>query len=155
MPSDPRTARPRRLAALALLAVAGLELTACPGTIEDPERFIGGATGSTEPCTEPSGIFAESCTLMGCHTTSVPAVGLDLQSPNFEQRLVGVPAMGGGTLVVPGDSASSVLYTKVTDRPPFGFQMPSGLPALTQAQMDCIRDWIDGLAAGGAGGDSP
>jgi len=158
MPSDEKSCRARRLSAHSLGAVAALGLTACPGTIEDPERFIGGATGS-EPCTEPSGIFAASCALANCHATSMPALGLDLESPGFEQRLIDVPAMGGGTLVVPGDAESSVLYTKLTEMPPFGLRMPSGRPPLSQAQIDCVGDWITGLGGGAlvvdAGDDVP
>ena len=48
------------------------------------------------------------------------------------------------TLVVPGDSASSLLFQKVsTDNPPVGLRMPRFAPPLSESEIDLIREWID------------
>lgn len=48
------------------------------------------------------------------------------------------------TFVVPGDSASSLLFLKVSSsNPPIGSRMPFGGPSLSNADIDLIRTWID------------
>ena len=52
------------------------------------------------------------------------------------------------TLVVPGDSAASLFYLKVSsDTPPIGDRMPRSAPVLTDEELATIRDWIDEGAA--------
>lgn len=53
--------------------------------------------------------------------------------------------MDHGARVVPGDSANSYLYQKVSmDSPPEGgARMPFGGPPLSQSQIDLIKSWID------------
>jgi hypothetical protein len=145
MPSEETSSLAGRIVRLAASAAVALSTTACPGSNEDPDLYFPGGSGG--PCTEPMGIFTRTCSQITCHTTANPAAGLDLQSPGYEIRIVGQPAMGGGTLVEPGNSGASVLYTKLTAAPPFGLRMPAGLPPLSDAEADCIRDWIDGLDA--------
>lgn len=51
---------------------------------------------------------------------------------------------GAWTIVKPGDSAQSLLYLKVsTDAPPVGARMPLSRPALSAADQQAIKDWID------------
>ena len=52
----------------------------------------------------------------------------------------------GRTYVVPGDSASSLLYLKLLANPVCGERMPLGGGALPAAQIEMVRSWIDGGA---------
>jgi hypothetical protein len=48
------------------------------------------------------------------------------------------------TLVVPGDSATSLLYLKVSQNsPPVGSRMPLLSSPLSSTDLGLIRDWID------------
>jgi photosystem II stability/assembly factor-like uncharacterized protein len=64
-------------------------------------------------------------------------------------NLVGVTAAGpacgtiGMARVVPGASAQSLLYLKVSGKQPCGKQMPDGLPALSSQAVAQIKSWID------------
>lgn len=101
-------------------------------------------------------ILTPSCATAGCHTTSNPAVGLDLQSPGVASRLVGVAAVScpGHTLVVAGDPASSFLIDKVSnDLPACGSRMPLG-GVLDPASVACLSAWIASLAPMDAGVDA-
>ena len=40
------------------------------------------------------------------------------------------------------DPLNSLLYTKVTDAPPCGGQMPFGQPPLSASDVECIRSWV-------------
>jgi hypothetical protein len=48
-----------------------------------------------------------------------------------------------GPVVIPRDSAGSILLQKVSSSPPFGDRMPQGGNPLTQDQLLLISDWID------------
>jgi hypothetical protein len=140
-------------ACLACVSAASALLAGCPGGLEDAERFL--ATG---PCDDPTPIFQRTCSQSDCHDSNAPAGGLDLQSADVVSRLVGAPAVGGGILLQPGDPEGSVLYTKLTPLPPYGLRMPSGQTPLSEAEIECIRTWVEGLELvqpdrAGAGGD--
>ncbi len=48
------------------------------------------------------------------------------------------------TLVIPGDSANSLLFLKVSsDSPPVGDTMPLIGRRLTSTELALVRDWID------------
>lgn len=87
------------------------------------------------------GVFTADC--LACHSTGQALGGLDLETDPCD-ALVGVPSQGDGALlVIPGDAASSVLWTKLGPTPPFGDAMPppdGGLPA---ASIDLVGGWID------------
>jgi len=110
-------------------------------------------------------IFDDNCT--ACHS---PFADLDLSRVASYAHIVGhaVPTVEscGGTLVVPGDPASSYLYQKLTvSHPCAGAQMPLDEFFMSQPLPDCmtaiVRDWIqagaqppssstsDGAAPGG------
>lgn len=55
-------------------------------------------------------------------------------------------ACAGRSVVVPGDPEQSLLYLKVAGQPPCGNRMPLGGSALSAAQVEMIRSWIDGGA---------
>jgi hypothetical protein len=46
-------------------------------------------------------------------------------------------------LVIPGDAAGSLFYQKLGASPPKGGQMPLQVPALSEAKVEAIRDWIN------------
>ena len=68
----------------------------------------------------------------GCHTGESSSAGLDLIT-DFCGRVL------DGRIVVPGDSASSVLYQRISNES--APMPPSGL--MDQANIDIVRDWID------------
>ena len=45
--------------------------------------------------------------------------------------------------IIPGDSAGSLLYKKVSAKPPYGDRMPKGGPYLSDGQLATIANWID------------
>jgi hypothetical protein len=123
----------------------------CPANLEDPGRF----SDATGPCPDvPQDVFVKVCSTPGCHSAVDKMLGLDLQSPDVASRLVGVHAVGGGTglLIDPSSPAMSVLYTKLTPNPPFGVRMPFTRPALDDATIACVLQWIT-LQVSDAGGD--
>lgn len=75
-------------------------------------------------------IFKKRCTV--CHNSTYPKAGLALDKPEGIEK---------GKVVVPGKSAESKLYKRITaqddDRMP-----PKGDP-LTTEQIKTIQDWID------------
>ncbi len=92
-------------------------------------------------------IFDDNCT--GCHS---PGAALDLSRDTSYAHIVdhAVPAVEscGGTLVVPGDPASSYLYQKLTvSHPCAGAQMPLDELFTSQPLPDCmtaiVRAWIE------------
>ena len=134
------------------IACSALLASGCAGALSDPERFayldagngdagpVGGADGGCDPV--PT-IFAPTCATAACHSAQTQQANLDLQSPGMPRRLVGKPASGGpGLLIDPQQPLRSVLLTKLSDPPPFNFQMPLGAPPLAPDQVACIQLWI-------------
>jgi hypothetical protein len=134
-------------AGLALLGFAG-----CPGTLHDKERFLTDAapSGDADAAEDPGAcgdvverIFVPSCGGTVCHGATAPQQGLDLVSAGVASRVVGVSGTGcTGTLAVPADPASSLLYTKLAPSPSCGAQMPLARTALSSADAACILAWI-------------
>jgi len=160
---------PRNLALVPLVALVAAA-SACPGTLEDPARFLaaggdGGLGEQSQPpadgsvggnCPDIPGLFAQTCTASGCHNASTKAQGLDLQSPNLGTRLAGVAATevaGSGLLINPTAPSQSVLYEKLTANPPYGSRMPLAGTPLDDATMACVLTWITQQGSG-AGGSS-
>ena len=157
-----------RLSRVALVAGVFAQLTACPGSIADPGAFADSgahhaeATTGGNDCTEVvDQMFAQTCSVSSCHTTSMPAAGIDLQSPNVLKRLKGVEAPdAGGFLIAPnGSSAESVLYeVLLSNDPPGGSRMPLGEAAESAATLACVASWIASIAPDGGvrdGGPTP
>jgi hypothetical protein len=88
-----------------------------------------------------------------CHNPSGIGVSLgrlDMSSPaTAYTSLVNTPAAGDacaghGVRVIPGEPDASILYLKVSlNNPLCGARMPLGGPALSDAQLSQIRDWIN------------
>jgi hypothetical protein len=135
--------------AVPLLAGFAFALEGCPGHLENPERF-GPLT-----CNVPAS-FKQSCASAGCHSASSPANGLDLASDGVAARVVNVMASASGScaghvLADPGNPDESLLVTKLGDSPPCGSHMPLTGTSFTDAQIECVRSWIE-QQAGGSGG---
>lgn len=133
----------RRLPAPLLLLLLG---TACPGRLEDPERF---ESAAAEPCTldVERTLLPASCGSGGCHGTSNPAAGLDLVSPGVAQRLLDVKSSCRDKPLV--NASGSYLLEKLHPRPGCGTQMPLGTP-LTASELGCVEQYVRGLQEGGA-----
>lgn len=143
--------RPRSVLALLFAAACGGE-AAAPAT-----------TGFARLERE---VFAVSCE--GCHGGSSPSAGLSLAPGRAYDALVGVApanavARRDGLLrVAPGDPARSLLYHKVVADPghhagvDYGGPMPGGgRSALSQGQVDFIRQWIaEGAPRNGGAADA-
>jgi hypothetical protein len=106
-------------------SAALLCLTGCPGSLDNPDLFVGAAagagqgaagagqgaagagqgaagTGGAAALVAPAcltSLFALSCSGAGCHSGSTPAGGLDLFSPGVASRLVGVDATFAGVVM--------------------------------------------------------
>jgi hypothetical protein len=137
----------------------------CPGTLEDPERFLdaagddAGFAGEAQPASDGGGdcpnvpdLLGQTCTGASCHSASNKAQGLDLQSPDLTTRLIGVSATGGpGLLIDPSTPSRSVLYAKLSATPPFGARMPLGAAPLDSPTLACVLGWITQQAKGASG----
>ncbi len=87
-------------------------------------------------------IFTNNC--VGCHTPGGQAP-FSLQAGVSRGNIVNVQATSSCTSdkrVLPGNSASSVLYKKVSGNT-CGARMPMGGTPLSQSDIGLIRDWID------------
>lgn len=132
----------------------GVLLCACPGRLEDPERFTndgGGATdGGGTACDVPNTIFAGpngKCAFAGCHGTMSPqptATPLDLETTGVAARL----RQGKGSQACSNAPLITLMRQKVRPSPPCGAQMPLGLP-LSAAEITCLDAYLDAVADGG------
>src|SRR5258708_3565347 len=122
-----------------------LALLGCAGSLDHPERFayLGAGpdagpsgTSSNGGCDPVTVISPPSCAPSACHSAQSQQANLDLESPGLPKRLVNKPAHGGpGYLIDAKTPAQSVLYEKVTDNPPFQFQMPLGASPLSPDEI--------------------
>lgn len=95
-------------------------------------------------------VFSQVCTV--CHAGAAAPVGLKLDAANSFAQLVGIPSSQVPALlrVSPGDPDASYVIRKLEGTASVGGQMPLGGPALPQATIDVIRQWIvDGAQASG------
>ncbi|MEO8129366.1 MAG: c-type cytochrome domain-containing protein, partial [Bryobacteraceae bacterium] len=91
-------------------------------------------------------IFSKNCS--GCHAASVKMGSLDLETFEGIQR-------GGnhGTIIVPGKSGESRLYTMLTgESKPL---MPMGGPKLAAGEIEAVKLWINAGAKPPAPGEEP
>ena len=132
-----------------------LALTGCAGALDHPERFanLGGPDAAVTPspdggCDPVVQMFPLSCSTSACHSAQSQQANLDLESAGLPARLVGKQAHGGpGLLIDAANPAQSVMLLKVTDPPPFQFQMPLGAPPLSPEETACLQAWIQAAAA--------
>jgi hypothetical protein len=95
-------------------------------------------------------IVAAKCAF--CHASGnigITIGRLDLSTgPHAYAGMVGQPSTGndcavkGGTRVIPGDAANSLLIHKLQGTQDCGVRMPDSFPALDPAQVEVFRSWI-------------
>ena len=120
----------------------GVCLMACSGF--DDTEFVGGGGGGVvvgnDFCAVET-IFEDECLM--CHGAGAQG-GLNL-ADNAYAALVGVTSSldPSQTLVIPGDSANSLLYTMMAGTPPNGLSpMPLG-GSINLDYAEVVRSWID------------
>jgi len=87
-------------------------------------------------------ILTASCATAPCHAGTTPSAGMDLSAGNARAALIGVNSPNYGIVrVVPGNSAQSLLWLKLSDDPP-GAAMPL-TGSITEQERLTIRAWID------------
>jgi hypothetical protein len=93
-------------------------------------------------------IARNGCTNTGCHASAQTGGGLDLRPENAYANLVGVPSTYGVTRVEPFAPQDSFLWQKLAassgafDLQGKGSPMPQGLPAISDDELNAIRQWI-------------
>lgn len=146
-----------RIFIFAFAVSLALATSACPGSLDDPERF----KTSTGACDAVKDVFAPRCATAGCHSAADKQENLDLETAGIAGRTVGKPSKGNAALnlVDPGgDPAKSVLYTKLTTTPPFGSRMPQVGAKLDDASIACVKAWVAAQGTGKpdtGGSDAP
>lgn len=98
-------------------------------------------------------VFTPICTQ--CHVGAGAPAGLRLDAASSYGALVGVPSSEVPSLlrVKPGDPGNSYLVQKLEGRAAVGDRMPLGQPALPEATIAVIRQWIaDGAPDDAAAG---
>ena len=127
-----------RAAALMAVLLAG----GCAGELEDPERFASCPPGFVAQ------LFQTRCA-GPCHAGAEPEAGLDLVSEGVEARLIGVTSTTtfceGKALIEPDavEPTEHLMIDKLQERPSCGSRMPFGAEGLSQAEIECVRRWVD------------
>ena len=126
------------------------------GPASESAGTSGGSSGSASDTETPTDcaasvetiaaeVFAPRCAVAECHSGPSPSASLDLSESDPSALLVGVESRTcDGILVVPGAPASSVLLQKLIGTHACGDPMPPPGGGLDDAQIDCIRAWIEG-----------
>ncbi|MCJ8319266.1 MAG: CHRD domain-containing protein [Colwellia sp.] len=89
-------------------------------------------------------IFSPNCAVSGCHAGASPQQGMNLSASQIFSNIVNVTSSEAPNLmrVTPGDPDNSYLIQKVEGTASVGARMPLGQAALTNAEIDMIRQWI-------------
>lgn len=148
---------------LCTIGVVGLAVCAggCAGNGEglDVNGRPVGEGGGAVPLTPDlasiqANVFTPVCS--PCHAGAGAPQGLRLDAASSYASLVGVPSseVPGLLRVEPGDPANSYLIQKLAGNASVGDRMPSGQPALPEATIQVIRQWIlDGAMPSAASDD--
>jgi hypothetical protein len=122
------------------LVVAACGLAGCGSG----DGFPGPIVGPLSPkfSSIQANVFTPLCEQ--CHSGAGAPQGLRLDAANSYALLVGVSSseQSGVLRVKPGDPNNSYLIRKLEGTAGTGERMPAGLPALPQADIDMIRQWI-------------
>ncbi len=90
--------------------------------------------------TEVQPIFTPRCASSSCHGR----VRNGVLMTNYDAVMASVGSRYRKLIVVPGDAVESPLFDKISQASPmFGRRMPTRPPALTAAEIETIRRWID------------
>ena len=140
----------------------------CPGSLpsEPPDAGGGGTTGAggtggggtggeiASSCPNAMDVIATYC--LDCHISPPQPIyaNLDLEAPNPEQRLVGVPAYTGASGTCPGQGnllnrgtlpATGIFIDKINFTQSCGSGMPYLGSKMSDADIACLQDWANGL----------
>ncbi len=127
---------PQLLGLLLGLGAAPL-LGACPGHLEDPERF------TTCTMDVERELLAPRCATAGCHSAANPAGNLDMASPGLADRL------SAGTSSCEGRPLTVNMLDKVQPEPTCGSSMPLGGSPLSPQELDCLELYLQRISTGG------
>ena len=118
------------------LGFFGLLVGCAGGKDTGTDTDTGTSTGDEVPA-DVQAVFDSHCS--GCHTDGGSSGGLNLDDGNSYGTLVDVAAGVGGTRVTCGDSAGSVLFSRIDagTMPPAGRLDP-------EDPITTIQEWIDG-----------
>lgn len=127
------------------LAAAGLLLAGACGTQKTtPVEPVNPPDPSATFTRVQREVFSPSCAFSGCHAGATPQQGMSLEPGKSYGSVVGVSSRETTRLrVSPGRPEESYLVSKVRgDATIVGGRMPFGGPALPDAQVQLIVDWI-------------
>lgn len=131
--------------ATVIISLVSVLLSACTGGDGSslPPRLPPGVIGPNFSEIQAS-IIEPNCATTGCHLGAAAPQGLRLDSANSYGMLVGVASRESSSVlrVAPGDPNNSYLIQKLEGTASVGAQMPLGAPALEQATINVIRQWI-------------
>ncbi len=132
----------RRAATRLFVPLACCALAACGSG--DGFQGSGGAVGPLQPNFDSiqANIFEPLCE--HCHAGPAAPAGLRLDASNSYAMLVGIASFERPAIqrVAPGDPNNSYLIQKLEGTASFGERMPAGLPAVPQADINIIKQWI-------------
>jgi hypothetical protein len=117
----------------------------------------GGASGPLAPNFDSiqANIFEPLCE--HCHAGANAPAGLRLDAANSYAMLVGIASVERPNIlrVAAGDPNNSYLIQKLEGTAGVGERMPAGLPAVPQADIDIVRQWISDGAAPSSSSSGP
>ncbi len=122
-------------------------LVGCAPGLDDPDAFL------VEDCPEDvPALLRRSCGLSNCHAAYESTYGLDLQSGNVAERLVGIEASScsGHALIDPQNPSQSFLLERLSEEPDCDGMMVGRMPqggSLTPEQIACVAAWVEEVAA--------
>lgn len=133
------------------LLILGPLLLACPGALEDPDRFRPAAQTCTLQIDVETDILVARCGTTNCHVAGPSAsAGLDLASADPMARMKDLPELSctQRPLVSTTNIRASVLLDRLKATPSCGARMPLTGDPLSQAEIDCVEVWINETLTG-------
>ncbi|HEY5808335.1 MAG TPA: hypothetical protein VIT67_10230, partial [Povalibacter sp.] len=128
-------------------AAVSVALVGCAGNGDGLDESGRPVDGAPQPLTATfesiqENVFTPLCT--GCHSGAQAPLGLRLDEAASYAMLVNAPSVEVPALrrVQPGNPDSSYLIQKIEGSAAVGARMPLNGPALPQATIDVMRQWI-------------
>lgn len=142
---------------LLVLTGCGSEQSTPSSTSSSGEGSGGGSSGGSSLTGTLSSIqtniFTSKCATSGCHSASSASAGLSLAAGQSFDQLVGVTSAQLATMnrVTANDTANSYLIYKLEGTQSSvggsGSTMPRGSSALSNAEIQAIKDWMNAGAS--------
>ena len=129
-----------------MIAILAVSMFGCAGELSNPERFTDCPPGQVEQ------MFIAKCGGVdgsGCHSANEPDAALDLVSPGVGERVRNLTStsMCEGRALVDSSGGTHLMVEKVEESPTCGSRMPFGEQELSPNEIECVRRWVDDLAA--------